>query len=233
MVDLNKRNIVLSPVISHINEIAVSVQKNLKPGSKTRISSSNQNKPQDTVPNLYALIGPFNDHMSKVALLAAKSVDWSIRNFIAPDLAVRLEGGGLMMLGTMVSSIDTTSGSNKTLLVSSSSSSNDSNSKTNAWTNSVDRDLLLLLDGETTGDTQRPMNFHLDANPAEIVRATKPLLAMFNRAADLLVQYPGNELLLQVCKLSAVINDFHISTTLGKVNAYDYCFIFIIYINDY
>ena len=40
---------------------------------------------------------------------------------------------------------------------------------------------------------------------------------MFSRSSELLVEYPGNEFLLQVCKISARISDFHITTPLGKM----------------
>jgi hypothetical protein len=68
----------------------------------------------------------------------------------------------------------------------------------------------------------KPLNFHLDANPTEITSATEPLSRIFNKASDLLVSYPGNELLVQVCRLSAAINKYHISTPTGKVNILEY-----------
>ena len=80
----------------------------------------------------------------------------------------------------------------------------------------LDRDILYLLDQESN-TFWNPKNFHLDPNSTEVIKAAPSLKLLFNKATELLIQFPGNELLIQVCKLSARIADFHISTPLGKM----------------
>ena len=164
-----------------------------------------------------------NIESSKFSLLIAKSVGLSLRSYIAPNLDEQLSGGSLFLLTSMIQSIHNNSSTSH-------SSTNNRNSKSSSESglHSIDRDLLFLLQSSnpamgTNNNTNedalqyKPLNFHIDSLPWELVKATTPLAAIYNRSAELLVQYPGNEMLIQVCKLSVLISNFHITTPLGKV----------------
>ncbi|CAM9188295.1 unnamed protein product, partial [Ectocarpus fasciculatus] len=68
-------------------------------------------------------------------------------------------------------------------------------------------------------DHLSPSSFHVDPCKEEILHAAGPLNRLLKKASALLVEYPGNEILLQLCKLTARISQFHISTPLGKMLA--------------
>jgi MoxR-like ATPase len=157
------------------------------------------------------------------SMLAAKALFKSASNLFSPSLDSRVRGGCIMMLFSVADKANTTADVNapgrrrpdvKMLLP----------------TKSVgDRDLLFLLDplnrtsigaisGGDAGADDEPLDFHAAPNPAEAVLACDPLKAIFARSCELLATFPNNEFLLQVCKLSARINYFHISTPIGKVS---------------
>jgi midasin (ATPase involved in ribosome maturation) len=80
----------------------------------------------------------------------------------------------------------------------------------------VDRDLLLLLD-PFCNSHWRPKNFHCDAYYEEIIHAKSCLQKMFNKATSILVLFPGNEILTNLCKICSRILEFHATTPLGKM----------------
>lgn len=84
---------------------------------------------------------------------------------------------------------------------------------------SVDRDLLYLLDPHTVGTSWKPSNFHKDANRAEAVRIAPVLYQLFERASNILMQFPGNEILEQLCKISVRISLYPVHTPLGLLLA--------------
>ena len=82
----------------------------------------------------------------------------------------------------------------------------------------VDRDLLFLLDHEHEISTPwNPMDFHQDPAPDEAAYGNKALTALLKSASRLLLQYPDNEVLLHLCKLTAVVLGMSVSTPLGKL----------------
>ena len=80
----------------------------------------------------------------------------------------------------------------------------------------IDRDLLLLLDASAEGPWH-PKDFNADPQPEEVMIAVEPLRKLFDRATEVLQLYPGNELLVQVCKVAARISELHTSTPVGKL----------------
>lgn len=167
-------------------------------------------------------------------MLTAKALDWSVRRLAMPTLDGQLSGGSLMLFATMA---------DRSATVKLNSSSQSWVADNWRFCRKIDRDLLFLLDptaevnNHRTGreavsmrqaadkneqSSWKPADFHVDPNPAEVVQAAPALKAIFSRACELLVMFPANELLVQVCKVAARISDFHITTPLGKV-ILDYC----------
>ena len=86
---------------------------------------------------------------------------------------------------------------------------------------SMDRDLLLLLEGYhftmTPEAAYSPNSFHFDENPSEILLAEIPLRRLLDRSSELLRIYPGNEILLKISKLSMQILEYHVTVPVGKM----------------
>jgi midasin (ATPase involved in ribosome maturation) len=83
-------------------------------------------------------------------------------------------------------------------------------------TSGLDRDLLLLLDPVGRSEWN-PARFHFDPRPTEAVRATGALTRLFRRARDILREFPGNEVLTQICVLTARVAEVEASAPLGKL----------------
>ncbi len=179
---------------------------------------SNSNKQKQSQPTGYTtgktLISQkeqLSRELFKHCLDTAKSFDCSLRTRISPYLDSDLVGGSLMSLVSMIDTI-------------SSSSSDASDSSINyimenviaSNSSVVDRDLLLLLD-PFCNSYWRPKNFHCDAYYEEIIHAKSCLQKMFNKATSILVLFPGNEILTNLCKICSRILEFHATTPLGKM----------------
>lgn len=83
----------------------------------------------------------------------------------------------------------------------------------------IDRDLLWLLDPHTAGTAWRPLNFTQDANEVEAVKVAPLLYRLFEHALALLVEFPGNEMLEQICKIAIRISLYPTHTPLGLLLA--------------
>ena len=145
------------------------------------------------------------------SLSTAKSFDHGLRTRISPYLDTEIVGGSLMSIASM---IDTISCSPSNSLNSSVNYLVDNAGTTNS--SAVDRDLLLLIDPFFNG-CWRPKNFHCDAYYEEVAHARDCLQKMFTRATSLLVMFPGNEILTNLCKICSRILEFHATTSLGKM----------------
>ena len=155
------------------------------------------------------------------SLAAAKSLDWGLGSVLVPGMESTLRGASLAALATMAAhaaphSVSTGVSRDASVSLWAHAMGAGSSSLSES---SVDRDLLLLLLGDTAYGTWRPRNFHMDPSPTEAIRASEPLRRMFERATQLLALYPGNELLLQVCRVCARVAEFHVSTPIGKLLA--------------
>ena len=80
----------------------------------------------------------------------------------------------------------------------------------------IDRDLLYLLDSRV-GTLWNPYNIHIHPFSYEIIQSGPPLRKILQNSVDLLVRFPGNELLLNVCKISSHIAQFSIYEPVGKM----------------
>lgn len=100
----------------------------------------------------------------------------------------------------------------------------------------IDQDLVLLLadmseenmidkSNDSVHTTTAVTDFQLEANVKEVVRVKVPLQAILKRAAEILQEYPGNEIVFQICKITAFILDYHASTPLGQRFVIVVCFI--------
>jgi len=165
-----------------------------------------------------ALLTSLHQH----SLAAAKCLDWGLRGILSPGLDASMRGASMAALATMAAHSAPASAAHGGVardasvalwakaLGAGATSLNDAD---------VDRDLLLLLLGDTAFGAWRPRNFHLDPAPQEAIRASVPVQRLFERASQLLALYPGNELLLQVCRVCSRVADFHVSTPVGKLLA--------------
>jgi hypothetical protein len=141
------------------------------------------------------------------SLIVAKALQKSADNLISSDLDCTSRGGSILLLATVAETARDTDAV--------SSVGNIHSSTKFVY---VDRDLLFILDpNDHFVNDNKPINFHTDPNPREAVLACDPLKTLFTRSSQLLVMFPGNEFLLQVCKLAARINYFHVTTPVGKV----------------
>lgn len=86
---------------------------------------------------------------------------------------------------------------------------------TNKIIDGVDRDLEFILDGNSIYN--KTPNFYSDANPSEVLKATAILQRIVQRATELLITFPSNELLIQVCRVTILILDYNLATSLGKM----------------
>lgn len=76
-----------------------------------------------------------------------------------------------------------------------------------------DKDLQLIM-YEKVGILH---DFQTGCNISESIKIREPLLELLNRVYDILVTYPENEILRQICKLAATLLNFHVTTPLGKL----------------
>lgn len=83
-------------------------------------------------------------------------------------------------------------------------------------TTQIDRDLLLVLD-PNSNNMVNPSSFHHDPDPQEISRSTQVLEMLFQRARKILDEFPGNEILTQICQLCANIAEFRADASVGKM----------------
>jgi hypothetical protein len=170
-------------------------------------------------------------------LVTSKALSWALNGVLAPGLDGCLGGTSLMSLAMMVQSCPTD-------IIAAAATGQLSHSRSHAQMqvhgkkamnpvsingmrhhhlrdDSVDRDLLLLLsadiDIDSSSSSHKPLDFHKDPNPLESAKASGILQAIFDRSSELLSLFPGNELLLQVCRVSAKISEFHVSTSIGKM----------------
>jgi MoxR-like ATPase len=149
-------------------------------------------------------------------IVTSKALDWAVRGAIAPNLDAQLRGAAIMNLALTARRCAA-----QDMLSNAPAAAMKKSSKRNKAADNAqpDRDLLLLLhdDSDDTAAEWKPKDFHKDPNPAEAIKATEILQNIFDRSSELLIQFPGNELLVQVCKVAAKISEFHLTTPLGKM----------------
>lgn len=171
-------------------------------------------RPSDLIATKYRL----QHCLCEDTLVTAKALNWALNGVIAPAMDDSIRGASLMALAMMVQMCPADSPASKTTALTNKGAMKKApwrGKATPASKHTIDRDLLLLLNADS--DVDRPIDFHKDANPAESSKASVLLQAIFDRASELLTQFPGNELLLQVCRVSAKISEFHLSTSIGKM----------------
>lgn len=148
-----------------------------------------------------------DEHLSRVRMLMLKICDRSIGEVKIPRFSSVGTGLSLVLLSSM-----------KTQLKCSDLHSWFSS---NVPDTSVDRDLLLLLEGNnfrmTPESSYNPQNFHFDSNLQEVLMAEVPLNQLLHRCTELLNMFPGNEILLKICKLVIQISQYHVTVPIGKM----------------
>lgn len=177
--------------------------------------------------------------LTSCSLMSAKGLEWGLRRLLAPGMEGQLRGSSLNALSFMAEKCNTSSSSSASSSVSWLERLSGTEGLLNASKNrkkgknrrgkadlgdtavigvvsGIDRDLLLLLDPSAEG-LWHPKNFNADPDPAEVMLAAEPLRKLFDRATEVLQLYPGNELLVQVCKVAARISELHTSTPVGKL----------------
>lgn len=83
---------------------------------------------------------------------------------------------------------------------------------------SIDKDFLELMFADID-DTQKTVlhDFQSDANVSEVQSVSAPIRQMLQRTSEILKLYPGNEMLLQVAKISILILEMHVTSPMGKI----------------
>ena len=175
--------------------------------------------------------------LSRVSLVTFKMLESALTSVVDPGMDPHLRGTVLLCLGAMAESAaavrddgETGRAQGGTVATARASVGKMKGQSAAAGQSLIDRDLLLLFNEDTTPsitsttstaaaayEAARPLDFHRDPNPEECIHATAVLQRLFQRSAELLVQFPGNDLLIQVCKVSAKLSEFHIGTPLGKM----------------
>jgi MoxR-like ATPase len=136
-------------------------------------------------------------------LLVAKEYAVNISEAIGESLDSDLLGLSCLALSVMASECDTSAGLARYDL---------------SKFGGVDRDLMYLL-YSGTNRYEKPLNFHTDRFGSELLTCAEPLKRLISRCSELLVQFPGNEILVHVCTLAVKLSNYHISTPLGKMLA--------------
>jgi MoxR-like ATPase len=181
--------------------------------------------------------------LTSCSLMTAKGLEWGLRRLLSPGAEGDLRGGAMNALSFMANkcnssawrATDSSSAACASWLerLSGVSSADEGKGKgkgkkrkprrKNATESAamvavsvIDRDLLLLLDASAEGPWH-PKDFNADPHPEEVMLAAEPLRKLFDRATQVLQLFPGNELLVQVCKVAARISELHTSTPVGKL----------------
>jgi MoxR-like ATPase/chorismate-pyruvate lyase len=147
--------------------------------------------------------------LSRASMVAGRALSLSLGGLVESGLDASTRGASLEALGTMA---------RRCLSVQPA----DAVKASSSWlagvaaTVPVDRDLLYLLDHRAHG-AWNPLDFHTDPHMEEVRLAHGPLQALQDRVADLLLNFPGNDVLVLVFKLCARVNGFHLATPLGKM----------------
>ena len=82
----------------------------------------------------------------------------------------------------------------------------------------IDRDMLLLLECKYVADWN-PLNFHIDPNPSALTKCHDLLRKILQNTMDILLRFPGNEILVLICQVCARILEFPITVSVGKMLA--------------
>lgn len=175
--------------------------------------------------------------LTSCSLMSAKGLDWGLRRLLAPTLEGEMRGGAMNALAFMAERCDSLSTSVRVAAASSCwisrltgleaiiqpkkrrgkrGQKKGSLTPQQEAVSNIDRDLLLLLDPSAEGPWH-PRDFNADAHPEEVMLAANPLRKLFDRATEVLQEFPGNELLVQVCQVAAKISALHTSTPVGKL----------------
>ena len=157
--------------------------------------------------------------LSTYSMLLSRYFADGLRGYLCGDLDEQVRGGALKMLSMLVNtcragkSIETTTKNEKSCW------------SEDGTIDGVDIDMLLILGCQPeylNADNSacwQASDFHTDPNQEESSRATIPLKQLFSKCSEILVMFPGNELLVQVCKIVYRISQFPLSTPLGKLLA--------------
>eukprot|EP01038_Epipyxis_sp_PR26KG_P006887 gene6887-9437_t len=143
--------------------------------------------------------------LSHATLLSMKAFEWSIKDSIIPNLSETLKGSSLLALACVIEQTNS----------SKLKAHNTRQSQVDLF-GKIDRDLVLLL-SPAHDDIYKPISFHHDSNPTEVIKASGPLQKLYERASQLLIQFPENEFLVQVCVVCSKISQEHINISLGKM----------------
>ena len=185
--------------------------------------------------------------LTSCSLMTGKGLEWGLRRLLSPALEGSLRGGAMNALSFMADKCNSSSWTAERTsgnaciswlerLSGAEKSDGDQQkgkgkrrkgkgkgrgkgmieSAAVAAVSTIDRDLLLLLDASAEGPWH-PKDFNADPQPEEVMIAVEPLRRLFDRATEVLQLYPGNELLVQVCKVAARISELHTSTPVGKL----------------
>jgi len=155
-----------------------------------------------------------DERLTTISVVASRALSLSLRDLVDPALEAATIGGAVHALGSMAI---------RCLPSSDVSASWTDLGDETSWLAAlggagVDRDLLYLMDHRARGEWN-PLDFHQDPHPEEVRRAHAPLVALTDRIEQLLIRFPGNEILVLIFKLSARITTFHLATPLGKMLA--------------
>ena len=179
--------------------------------------------------------------LTSCSLMTAKGLEWGLRRLLAPSLEGELRGGALNAISFMaekcnssswtaaqqsttgcaswlerLSGIVTEKETKKGKRKGRGKGKKSVETAAMSAVSAIDRDLLLLLDSSAEGPWH-PKDFNADPHPEEVMLAAEPLRKLFDRATEVLQQFPGNELLVQVCRVAARISELHTSTPVGKL----------------
>jgi hypothetical protein len=147
--------------------------------------------------------------MAAARLAVCHSLSGALPGFCAPQLDTQLHTAALQTLGLAADACVARSGANVATVAVGANPGRYLAHRSDA----CDPDLLLLLEH----GSHRCSDIHTDPCPQEVLRAAPVLQALFRVAAALLAEFPGNEILVQLCRLSARLASLHISTPLGKM----------------
>ena len=162
------------------------------------------------------LRGSVADTLSNTSLLSARALSAGMNALPSPGMDGWARGASMHALSLMAQRCIGTSSLPSTITTSGDTSSWLGPVVTSRINAGADRDLIYLLDHQAVG-AWNPTDFQLDPNVEEVRKAEIPLATMFQRSAQLLARFPGNEILLHVCKIAAKVSGFHLTTPLGKM----------------
>eukprot|EP01041_Mallomonas_annulata_P000547 gene547-1048_t len=136
------------------------------------------------------------ENSNAYSMLSMRTFSSSLHGLMNPDIISTSHGSSLLALSSMIGVCNNETGS----------------------ISSGYQIPTSIINSESSTSYQA-IDFHTQPNQNEIVLIAKPLQKIFERSSELLILYPGNEILVQLCKISARIAEFHLTTPLGQMLA--------------